>query len=142
MPVVKRLLCPERVRRIPEHFSWIDHRLVRHQHLVKCGSSAWTLYLFLVTVGDAQGISFYADNTIAKLLGTDPAILDHARQQLIMADMIAYQRPLYQVLDLAPFSHQAMHKLPASPSIPEPRPSSDQPEAIGNILRRVMGNLS
>jgi len=25
----KHLLCPELLRRIPEHFSWLDHRLVR-----------------------------------------------------------------------------------------------------------------
>jgi len=27
--IEKHLLCPERVRRVPPHFSWVDHRLVR-----------------------------------------------------------------------------------------------------------------
>ena len=31
--VQKRLLCPERVRKIPKQFSWIDQRLVRERHI-------------------------------------------------------------------------------------------------------------
>ncbi|MGD0088315.1 MAG: hypothetical protein ABSE73_00150, partial [Planctomycetota bacterium] len=29
MGVIKRVLCRERLRRIPPHFNWVDHRLVR-----------------------------------------------------------------------------------------------------------------
>ena len=29
MRVEKRVLCEEGVRRVPEQFSWVDHRLVR-----------------------------------------------------------------------------------------------------------------
>jgi hypothetical protein len=138
MPVVKHLLCPERVRHIPEHFSWIDHRLVRQKHLVKCGPWAWTLYLFLVTVGDSHGLSFYADTTIAKLLDADPAVLDRARHQLIMAGMIAYQNPLYQVLDLADNTLSFKVGPTTTPFVPAVRNSSGQPEVMGNILRRIL----
>jgi hypothetical protein len=31
--VIKRVLCPQRLRRVPEQFSWIDHRLVRDRPL-------------------------------------------------------------------------------------------------------------
>ena len=47
------------VRRIPDQFSWIDHRLVREQYIDYLSSEAAALYLFLVTVSDAQGLSYY-----------------------------------------------------------------------------------
>ena len=56
--VTKRLLRPERRRRLPAHFSWIDHRLVRERHLERCGPDAGALYLFLLTVADAEGLSY------------------------------------------------------------------------------------
>ena len=59
--VEKRLLCPNRRRRTPAQFSWLDHRLVRERRLESCPVEAWALYLFLVTVGDAQGLSYYCD---------------------------------------------------------------------------------
>jgi hypothetical protein len=31
----KPILCPERLRRVPRQFSWIDQRLVRDGHLRK-----------------------------------------------------------------------------------------------------------
>ena len=57
--IEKHLLCPERVRRVPPHFSWVDHRLVRDHHLRRADAKAWALYLVLVTVGDEHGLSYY-----------------------------------------------------------------------------------
>ena len=56
----KHLLRPDRLRRIPPSFSWVDHRLVRHHYLPRADHSAWSLYLFLLTVADVQGLSFYS----------------------------------------------------------------------------------
>ena len=53
----KRPIRPERLRQVPSGFSWVDHRLIRHRRLEGCPHPAWALYLFLVTVGDAQGLS-------------------------------------------------------------------------------------
>ena len=47
--VEKRLLCPNRRRRTPAQFSWLDHRLMRERRLESCPIEAWALYLFLVT---------------------------------------------------------------------------------------------
>ena len=58
------------------------------------------LYLFLVTVADGQGLSYYSDLSICQLLPLDAVGLARARQELIAARLIAYQRPLYQVLAL------------------------------------------
>ena len=98
--VEKRLLCPNRRRRTPEQFSWLDHRLVRERRLEHCPVQAWALYLFLVTVGDAQGLSFYSDASLTARLPLDRPGLHHARHALISAGLIAFEPPLYQVLSL------------------------------------------
>ena len=100
MPVVKRVICPARLRKVPPQFNWIDHRLVRDRHISRVSVQALALYLFLVTVADAEGLSYYSDNAISRLLPLDAAALPLARQELIAAHLIAYQRPLYQVLAL------------------------------------------
>ena len=68
----KRLLISSRVRRPPRQFSWVDQRLVRDRHITRCDPEALALYLFLVTVADAQGLSFYADASIGRLLSLSP----------------------------------------------------------------------
>jgi len=124
----KHLLRPERLRHIPPSFSWVDHRLVRHQHLVRADHSAWALYLFLLTVADAQGLSYYSDPAIGRHLKMDALALSAARQQLIQADVIAYRRPLYQVLALPADCSSG-----ASAS-----PRSGQVQSVGQVLRRVL----
>jgi len=98
--IVKRLLCPERARRIPEQFSWVDHRLVREHRFKECGPEAMALYLLLITVGDAEGLSYYSDTALARLMRVDEAGVRKARRDLLRADLIAYRKPLYQVLSL------------------------------------------
>lgn len=96
----KRVLCPQQLRKVPEQFSWIDHRLVRDRHIAGKSTEALALYLFLVTVADGQGLSYYSDAGIGKLLPLDAPTLARARQELIRAGLIAYEKPLYQVLSL------------------------------------------
>jgi len=127
----KKLLRPERQRQIPPHFSWVDHRLIRQHRLRECDHSAWALYLFLVSVGDAQGLSYYSDASLARALKVDPLKLSAARRQLIEADLIAYQKPLYQVLDLAEKS-----VAPAPPSTEGPARS------VADILRQALGGAA
>jgi hypothetical protein len=97
---IKRVLCPERVRHIPSQFSWVDHRLVREGYLERCDPPAAALYLFLVTVADAQGLSYYSDEALGRRLSLPPERLQQARADLIRVGLIGYQRPLYQVLAL------------------------------------------
>jgi hypothetical protein len=98
--IEKHLLCQERVRRVPAHFSWIDHRLVRDHYLRRADAKAWALYLVLVTVGDAQGLSYYSDASLGRLLSLSPDEVRVARSQLIAAALLAYEAPLAQVLAL------------------------------------------
>ena len=88
--VHKRLLRPERLRAVPSQFSWLDHRLVRERYLERCSTEALALYLLLVTVADAQGLSYYGDASVRARLRWQPGQLDPARQALIDADLIAY----------------------------------------------------
>lgn len=122
MSVIKRVLCPPLLRRVPEQFSWIDHRLVRDRHIAGRSSEALALYLLLVTVADGQGLSYYSDAAIGRLLPLDAAGLAHARQELIRARLIAYSKPLYQVLSLEPLAAA---------------PRGGQVQSLGQILRQM-----
>jgi hypothetical protein len=100
MKVQKKILCPQRLRRIPGQFSWIDQRLVRDRYLQRCDHGALALYLVLVTVADAEGLSYYSEGSLERMLHMEHAQLLRARQQLCQAGLIVYQAPLYQVLAL------------------------------------------
>ncbi len=109
----KRVLRPERLRQVPPQFSWIDQRLVREGHLERCDLHALALYLVLVTVADAKGLSYYGEARLTQLLSMPAARLGQARADLIRLDLIAYERPLYQVLSLDP---------PTAPRVPGVHP--------------------
>jgi hypothetical protein len=130
MPI-KRLLCLKRLRRIPRQFSWIDQRLVRERYIERCDAQALALYLLLLTVADAQGLSYYSDRTMCRLLSMAPAHLEQARATLIRASLIAHEAPLYQVLglDAAPAAVPACAAGSAPPST--------GPESIGAALARL-----
>jgi hypothetical protein len=113
----KTLLVPARRRRVPRQFSWVDQRLVRERHIGRCTAEALALYLFLVTVADAEGLSFYGDGAIAGLLGWPEAQVRAARAGLVRAGLVAFQAPLYQVLSL-----DAPTTAPAPPA-QHPRPA-------------------
>ena len=93
-------ICPDRIRTIPEQFSWVDHRLIRDRHIESLSHEACALYLFLVTVADCQGLSYYADASLCERLAMDTPTLVSARACLLKSRLVAYKRPLYQVLAL------------------------------------------
>jgi hypothetical protein len=123
----KKILRPDRLRHVPAQFSWIDQRLVRENFLRHGGPAAWALYLVLVIVADAEGLSYYSDATLSRLLQLDLLQLGQARGQLIAAELVAYQKPLYQVLALPPAA------------TPPPTPRLSQCLSVDEILRRVAG---
>jgi hypothetical protein len=85
---------------VPQQFSWVDQRLVRERYIDQLTPEACALYLFLVTVADAQGLSYYADGSLGQRLSLSAPLLHQARQALIQQGLVAYRRPLYQVLAL------------------------------------------
>jgi len=132
MKIKKRILCPERLRRIPGQFSWIDQRLVRDRYLQHCDHGALALYLVLVTVADAEGLSYYSDGALERMLNVEHGRLLDARRQLCQAGMVAYDKPFYQVLSL---------QLPLEGTgVAEPTAArSGQPLPVLDILRRIVG---
>jgi hypothetical protein len=99
-------------------------------------------------VADAQGLSYYADKTICRILPLDPDTLASARAELIASRLIAYQVPLYQVLALGPQAPSTRSPRPKQiPQAPRqtrqdapPSTSSGQtaePQCIADILRQL-----
>ena len=96
----KRVLNPQRVRRINGGFSFIPHRFVTDGFLNSLSANELLLYLFLVAVSDRYGLSFYSNNSICSRL---QMTLDHyrkARDGLIEKDLIAFDGTIFQVLEL------------------------------------------
>jgi hypothetical protein len=118
----KRVLNPERLRKVPPQFSWIDHRLVQENYFTRCDHCAWALYLFLVSVADADGLSYYSDASLTRRLKMDQLQLSASRGQLLQAGLIAYEKPLYQVLNLDPVDQ-----------------ARSGPTSVAEILRKAMG---
>ncbi len=125
-------ILPDRIRKVPRHFSWIDHRLVRDRYIERCSHTDLALYLFLVTVGDAKGLSYYGDASIIKKLSMDQTILDDARGNLICSGLVAWQKPLYQVLAL---DIEKCEK-------PTPRTNMENPLSLGDILKIAREGVS
>lgn len=73
---------------------------MRGRYIERCDANALALYLFLLTVADRQGLSYYSDAAIVRCLSLDAMILHQARRDLVRAELIAYETPLYQVLAL------------------------------------------
>ena len=131
MKAVKQVLWPERVRQVPEQFSWVDQALVQQHFIDRCDARSAALYLFLVTVSDAQGLSYYGAATLARRLRLSDEEFARARQQLIDLELIAYRSPLYQVLSL-----------PGTVAAPRPAPraqaiSGSQPVSLATLLQQA-----
>ncbi len=72
----KRPISLAKLRKVPSQFSWVDQRLVRERYIEQLSPEACALYLFLVTVADAQGLSFYSEPSLCQRL----SICDETRR--------------------------------------------------------------
>jgi hypothetical protein len=131
--MTRALLCPQRRRQIPSQFSWVDQRLVRHHYFERAPRDAWALYLFLLTVADAQGLSYYSERTLCRHLRCEGERLSQARQALQDLQLIAYRDPLYQVLAL-PNDPPAIMPLRARPR-PDTLHAHQQLQRLRQYLR-------
>ena len=78
----------------------MDRRLVREGHLSGLSPEAGMFYLFLVTVADRFGVSYYGEAKVAAWTGLPREVLFDLVRELIRADLLAYRHPVYQVLSL------------------------------------------
>ena len=90
----------DRIRSITGGFGWVDHRLVREHYVERCSHGALALYLFLVVVADGEGVSWWSERSLSARLGMEVDRLRQARAELEAADLVAYQAPVWQVLQL------------------------------------------
>ena len=136
--IKKKILAPNRIRRIQGGFSFIPHRFVTGGFLAALQQKELLLYLFLVAVCDRHGLSFYSYDSICSLLQITVEQYIAARDALIQKELIAFDGTLFQVLDL-----------PATPSKPQtPKPlrncqrkkaplGIDQMQSIKDILKGI-----
>jgi len=121
-------ILPQRQRRIPPQFSWVDHRLVRDGHVQERSAPALALYLFLITVADAEGLSWYSETALCRQLSWSIMQLQNARKELLSAELIAYRKPLYQVLDLSPIAAVGRAQLH----------NGDEAVSVGQVLQNIL----
>jgi len=137
----KQPLSLAHLRQVPPQFSWVDQRLVRERSIDRLSHAACALSLFLVTVADAQGLSYYADSSLCQRLTMTSTALHQARQALTTRGLVAYQRPLYQVLalDAAPRETTASREAPAQAAASV---ADDDPVDIKAVFARIWEVLS
>ena len=105
------------------------------QHFIdRCEARSAALYLFLITVSDAQGLSYYGAATLARRHLSDEQFAA-ARQQLIELDLIAYRSPQYQVLDL-PGTVAAPRPAPRAPATTGAN-TGGQPVSLATLLQQA-----
>ena len=143
MKTNKRVLRPERLRQVPPQFSWVDQALVQRHLIDRLHAQSAALYLFLLTVADARGLSYYGSTTLALRLKLRPEELVAARAQLTALELIAYEAPLYQVLALSDVVAAVPAALALAPALPPPsqRPPPPRhtagPLSLGDLLGQL-----
>ena len=90
---------PTRVRTLPRHFAWVDHRLRDRLRALRLEEIA--LLFFLHLAADRHGFSFWSDAMIARKLSLDEGDVLQARMRLVAQGLVVYRYPLYQLLPLA-----------------------------------------
>jgi hypothetical protein len=112
--------------------------LVRDRYLCGVSHSSLALYLFLVTVSDTDGLSYYSDASIGQYLNMNAPLISHARAQLCSAGLVAYRKPMYQVLSLekpAPLHNDGIECYDTV----QPQRGKSELVSIGDILRQAIG---
>jgi hypothetical protein len=132
MPLKRKLsvLVPQRLRKMPPSFAWIDHQLRAQGWLQRFEPADYALYLFLVLAADRDGLSCWRLDRIERAVPCfDRQALWQARERMMENELIAFRpwRPggidgSYQVLSIRP---------------PQPNLPSELRETFNNVFRRV-----
>ena len=118
--ITKKILNPDRIRRIDGGFSFIPHRFLTGGFLEALSQPELLLYIFLVLAADRLGLSYYNYERICSLLQLGVEQYIEARHGLIKKDLLAFDSTLFQVLEL--------------PALPiKPKRGSDGRPAHGTI---------
>ncbi len=132
--MIKKILIPERVRKIGGSFAFIEHRFLRDGFLADLNHMELLLYFFLVLVSDRCGLSYCGFDKICSALGLDLDGYIEARNALIDKDLIAFDGSIFQVLSLP---DKPQHRNPVILKSGEDMERSD-PATIRQILRNAL----
>ena len=132
----KRLLRPDRLRRIERPFAWLPCRLLTEGWLGSLSIPANLLHLLLSLASDRQGLSYFGDPRICAELSLSPDELHSARQELINRDMLAFDGRIYQLL---PLPRRLAIPRQARPAQGARDRGAAGPEHVGQILNRILG---
>lgn len=127
-------VCPQRIRKISGTFAFIEHRFIRNGFFSSLSHQELLLYVFLVLVGDRNGVSYYSYDKICTILRICVNEYLLARNGLIKKDLIAFDGQIFQVLSL-----------PEHPVIPQRKPleleemEQKDPATIHQIIRESLG---
>lgn len=100
MPHPRDVIRADRVRAIPESFSWIDREVLHQGFLNDLTVEEIVLYFFLTLAAGPEGTSFWSYRSIAKLLKLPDDDVVHATAGLVRKGLVAFRHPTFQVLAL------------------------------------------
>jgi len=98
--ITKKILVPDRVRKINEGFSFIPHRFLLDGFWEHLSQPELLLYLFLALAADRRRLSYYSYERICALLHLRLEQYVAVRDGLINKELIAFDGTLFQVLEL------------------------------------------
>jgi len=132
--IKKQPLIHHRVRKINGSFAWISHGFLRQGFWGSLTHHELLLYLFLIMVGDRQGISYYGYDKICSLtaITTDEYVL--ARNGLIDKDLIAFDGRFFQVLSLP-------QRVPAPPLVTKRDKDPQGPVTVSRIIQKNLNRM-
>ena len=130
--ITKKILNPDRIRRIDGGFSFIPHRFLTDGFLKTLSQQQLLLYFFLVLAADRYGLSFYSYDRICSFLHMALEQYTAARDALIEKDLIAFDGTLFQVLSLPASPAQGSMNIPG-----RQLKSRQAPAAIGPIIAQL-----
>jgi hypothetical protein len=150
---------PDRVRTVERPFGWVPCRMLTNGTIASMSPDERQLYLVLALAADRQGVSFYGDKRIARILACTQQELELARHALMARELVAYDGATYQLLPLPsdaattpsasqyrdpaasetatiPATRTQPLSRPRTPTI-DPQREHGMPESVRHILRDI-----
>ena len=134
--IKKKVLNPERIRRIDGGFSFIPHRFLFDGFLASLSQKELLLYMFLILASDRNGLSFYSYDSICSLLQITPEQYIQARNGLMDKDLIAFDGTLFQVLDLPLIPVEGLSLKPVRDS-----DRTEDLSAVSQLLKQTLKDI-
>jgi hypothetical protein len=132
--IQKTPLVSHRIRTINGSFAWISHRFLSQGFWGSLTHHELLVYLFLVIVGDRQGLSYYSFDKICSLVAITPDEYIVARDGLINNDLISFDGHLFQILSLP----EEVISNPQSPLITKEEMQREDPATISQIIAKSL----